>query len=593
MAELRLFWISMWSNSLSSGFAIVMTVFFFIVFLNKILPSLSKIALIGGLPRLYRKNPNILMNVGILGTFFGICIALLNFDPTDIDASVPGLLSGMKLAFTTSVWGVTLSILLHFFDSLSKDKNTVAATSPVETLVEEMQETRKAIVEGFDRVEQTSDEAARQQAEQNAHTVDALEKLQKSLVGEDDASLATRLLHMRQDANDGRKNMEKLLTDSFDGIRAELAQFGKTLAESNSKALLEALREVVSDLNNQLTEQFGENFKELNRAVGDLLTWQEYYRESVGEMQSQFQRCLEGVARCEESLSSIRNHAESIPSTMETLSEILQGLQQQNTQANALLESFAHMRERAGEALPVIQKELIAITDGLSKSVQETGQKVAAFTVDATESMKSAVEDQNKAVRDLTFNQTEALKQASIKHAEDLKAATEVMADQLNAMVTRIGSGLTSSVTETVNGMNEATEKITSTVTSVSDNLKSSTKLFADTLGESVERSTDDMATISRQVQEAVKENSRKLELAIEQALKTTQEVMNKQFSAFDSTMEQELQKAISQLGSHLASLSEKFVEDYTPLTERLAEVVRISEAIGAGSRGGSGSGRY
>jgi hypothetical protein len=33
-------------------------------------------------------------------------------------------------------------------------------------------------------------------------------------------------------------------------------------------------------------------------------------------------------------------------------------------------------------------------------------------------------------------------------------------------------------------------------------------------------------------------------------------------------------------MGSNLASLSNKFVEDYSPLTERLKAVVRLSESV-------------
>jgi len=45
--------------------------------------------------------------------------------------------------------------------------------------------------------------------------------------------------------------------------------------------LVEALRDVIHDFNNKITEQFGDNFKELNEAVGRLLIWQEDYKGFV------------------------------------------------------------------------------------------------------------------------------------------------------------------------------------------------------------------------------------------------------------------------------------------------------------------------
>ena len=56
------------------------------------------------------------------------------------------------------------------------------------------------------------------------------------------------------------------------------------LAESNSKALIIALQEVIRDFNTKITDQFGDNFKQLNQAVGAMLEWQKQYREQVGEM---------------------------------------------------------------------------------------------------------------------------------------------------------------------------------------------------------------------------------------------------------------------------------------------------------------------
>lgn len=520
MESVSLFYGALMESDLSRTFAMIMSGFFIVVSVTLFFPALSGIPLVSTFHRLYRRNPNILMNVGIFGTFFGICIALLHFDDTNIDASVPGLLSGMKLAFATSVLGVGLSILLHLLDSAGNGEKVDAGISPVEAILREMERSRKEIVEELGCVVKNGNESAHRQTEQNRKTVEALEKLQKSLTGEDDASLATCLLHMRQDARDGRKKLEQILTDSFNGIRAELAEFGKTLAESNSRALLEALREVIKDFNTKLTEEFGENFKELNRAVGDLLAWQENYRESIGEMQGQFQRCLEGVILCEESLRSIRDHAERIPVTMETLSSLLQGLEQQNARASELLESFAHMREQAGDALPVIQRELTAMTQELSNSVRDTGKTVAVFT-------------------------------------------------------------------------KEAAEKIASTVTGVSESLETSNKLFADRLNESVERTTDELTNSVRKAREAVEQNARNLENTLDEALQKTRELMNRQFQTLDSTMERELEKVIGQLGSHLTSLSAKFVEDYTPLTNKLAEVVRICEKMGDNSRGISGSGEH
>jgi uncharacterized membrane-anchored protein YhcB (DUF1043 family) len=47
-----------------------------------------------------------------------------------------------------------------------------------------------------------------------------------------------------------------------------------------------------------------------------------------------------------------------------------------------------------------------------------------------------------------------------------------------------------------------------------------------------------------------------------------------------DRAMDAELKKALMTFGQQLAALSEKFVEDYTPLTDRLRDVVNIARKV-------------
>ncbi len=75
---------------------------------------------------------------------------------------------------------------------------------------------------------------------------------------------------MRQESRDGLVTLKT----SFD-------DFLKSAAENNSKALIQALQEVIRDFNAKINEQFGDNFKQLNAAVEKILVWQEKYRQQL------------------------------------------------------------------------------------------------------------------------------------------------------------------------------------------------------------------------------------------------------------------------------------------------------------------------
>ena len=66
---------------------------------------------------------------------------------------------------------------------------------------------------------------------------------------------------------------------------------------------------------------------------------------------------------------------------------------------------------------------------------------------------------------------------------------------------------------------------------------------------------------------------------AMDLHLREVTERIEEQFLRVDAAMDEELCNAMNTFGQQLAALSEKFVEDYTPLTERLREVVNLTRA--------------
>ena len=83
--------------------------------------------------RIIEYFPSIVSTLGVLGTFFGITIGLIGFDTTDLNASIPKLLEGLKTAFFTSLLGMLGSIVLssrvnRLFDkNVASDSETAAA----------------------------------------------------------------------------------------------------------------------------------------------------------------------------------------------------------------------------------------------------------------------------------------------------------------------------------------------------------------------------------------------------------------------------------------------------------------------------------
>lgn len=395
--------------------------------------------------------PATLPALGILGTFLGICIGLLQFNPSTLEQSVPLLLEGMKTAFVTSVVGISLGVLLKLFSTLLGSKREEAST--VDDAIFQM----SASMKGMSAAQTAGNET--------------LARIRASIAGDEDASLVTQLQKLRTETKDANETMVR-----------EFREFAKTMAENNSKALIEALEEVIRDFNTKLTEQFGENFKELNRAVGALLVWQENYKDQVEQwleaakaelqtLRGYVETSAKGLQSAEVSLQSIAHSTSGLPMTVDKLRALIESLQAELELIKQGLGGMAQLRVDASKAIPEVNTKLNAMVEGLRTGVDQMVKNTNA----AVETQDSAVKQQRKQLEDM-----------------------------------------------------------------------------------------------NRQSREA-----------FEKIIRDTGDNLAKQITNLDDTMKEELKRAIEVMGGHLASLSNKFVQDYGPLTDKLRQVVELANGSG------------
>src|SRR5215469_9991846 len=226
-------------------------------------------------PSIAHKAPAFLTTLGILGTFTGIAFGLLDFNTNDIQKSVPELIEGIKTAFWSSAWGILCALTIKvrdiLFDGRTKISEKVSSGATINDLAS------------------------------------LLKGVQQALVGNDESTLIGQIRLARQDSNDRidklSRTIEEAHQDNNDRLKAlsrSLDEFGRTVAENNSRALIDALKDVIREFNEKISEQFGENFKQLNDAVGQILVWQERYRQQMAEMMKQQQIASQNMATATE-----------------------------------------------------------------------------------------------------------------------------------------------------------------------------------------------------------------------------------------------------------------------------------------------------
>ncbi len=554
--------------------------------------------------------------IGVLGTFGGIAIGLFLFDTENIEASVPALLEGLKVAFGSSIVGIIGSIWLKW-NALNRQRKQASSKKPQGATIDDLAETLKDIYE----IQQSEGEETRE----------TLRAIEKSLTGDGDSTVLTQLQKLRTTFSD----KQEALIDAF-------KDFATQMAENNTQALIKALEEVMKDFNAKINEQFGDNFKQLNEAVGRINDWQEQYRQQMDELAAEFRIAADSIEKSRQSLEIIAERSDAIVSSAEKLDPILQTLQDQ-------IEAFSALADNARNAFPIIEGRLNQLTDDFSQAVTKTIDDSHAFmdkqrealgdqsqqlkemventstrlkemtaefsqavtktiddSHDSMDKQREALGDQSQQLKEMVKNtsnhiqrQTEDIFQKTTSRIEEviestfqgLKGTLEDQSEHLKSIVIETKQGLADTlqnqstqletmVKNTSTRLQEMTDEFSQAVTKTIDDSHDSMEDQREALQNFTGVIGDVIRSTSQEIESIVEATNRQLRTETERVFRESAGNITRQIQLLDSALETQLTKSIESLGSQLTSLSKQFVDDYGPLTNQLRNVVRIAEQL-------------
>lgn len=263
----------------------------------------------------FRDYKSIIISTGLLGTFLGILIGLWAFDTMQIKESVPELLNGLKTAFITSVVGMGLAIALGAYEKM------VSSVS----------------VEG-------EEEAYRLMVQQQQ-------------------AMQAELAAMREAMATQHKQMAGLIDKRLRAVE-------RTIAEGASQAVIEALQQTMNDFNNHLINSFGENFKALERSVGDMVRWQQQYRDSIAAFEQTLEKTVSSTQIATETLKDeFRTMAVQNREAFEILARALE--ENSNRSIEAVNKSAKEVYRNFDELIKV-QQHLDTMTQNYARMAEIT-----------------------------------------------------------------------------------------------------------------------------------------------------------------------------------------------------------------------------
>jgi len=548
-------------------------------------------------------TPALLTSLGIFGTFTGIVIGLLAFDPGNIDGSIEGLLEGLKTAFLTSLLGIILSIIyktiqtINIFSTSDQSKGAESATP--EDILEAIKQQGKAI-----------DSLITSIGSDNNNSILSQMKLLRGDINDNQ----NKAFQIQQESTAALNNINGLLvkqSESFssfsDTLWIKMQDFADVLSKSATETVIEALKQVITDFNNNLTEQFGENFKQLNESVKALLVWQENYKQQIEQMTEHYQQGVSAISATEASVLAISNESKVIPQTMTDLKQVMEVNKHQLNELENHLEAFKDMRDKAVEAVPEIRKQIDETVNTLADSVDAANKHYETLLTESDKYIQKHINTSNELLDKFITNAKDGVDTIGLKLIDSAIQVEKVIAlgaDDFTNKIHQTNDGLQKTANDISSQSETIKDHLKDTVTDLNNHVRDmintlvdDSKSLASTLTDANKALATDTSNVRESVVQSIDNMQKRLESSLEDVYSSQTQHMNKvfsnidtglkeqvgktgtavekQLSMIDQSMQQELNQVMNTMGKALGQISNQFVNDYAKLVKQMDEVVK------------------
>ncbi len=306
--------------------------------------------------------PTLISSIGVLGTFAGITLGLINFDPNNLDESIPLLLGGLKTAFFTSLAGMLGSMILSKIVSTGYDDKDKG--------VSDINQAASLITQSVANMEKA-----------NAQKLEAIESTQKQFVAKLDAladkqnGFFSSLLNILQEQS---KNQQEIRTSL--SVIANHANEAKTILGTTNAVTVE-LAASAKEQNHHLETSI-QKLDDLNNAIDGRL---ESITISVGNVEEAVGKQTEAVNSVNENVAEI---VEASTGTYSTQNEIIEEIKKLSP---VIRDEVTEIEEKMSETNVLLTEKFEEFSDLLKKSNTEALVEVMKGVTEEFEKQMNAL----------------------------------------------------------------------------------------------------------------------------------------------------------------------------------------------------------
>lgn len=297
--------------------------------------------------------PTLMSSLGVLGTFAGITMGLINFDPQDLDASIPLLLSGLKTAFFTSLTGMIGSIILSKLVSSGFDQK--------DSGVSDINQAAGLITQSISKMEKSSDQKLDEMSKRLEKFTDSQDNFMNSL---------SKFM-------EAQNKISQSIADSVSAISKTLVNGNLESITKNSEAALSKLDEVKDSITGSADKISASVEGTETALIGQLVAEAALLEGQTSKMDeinntvdSRLESLTISVGNVEESVSS---QADNMKSINENVAEIVEA-------STGTYSTQSEIIDEIKKLSPVIRDEVTEIEEKMKETNELLTEKFDEFS---------------------------------------------------------------------------------------------------------------------------------------------------------------------------------------------------------------------
>ena len=308
--------------------------------------------------------PGMLTGLGILGTFIGLSIGLQHFNTSgsteQMSASIEALMSGIKVAFHTSIFGMVFSLT---FNAVFKRKLYEG-----ESAVQEFSHAFKKYV-----LPDTENNGMNQLISLQAEQLEAMDRMYVRVAEE----------------------LGKIIDPQFDRLNKAVSEFETIMVRNET----EAIRQIVETFITEMNSSLGNSFYQLSESVNEQYKSQKETADLMTDL-------LKTTGSNTATLHTINHETERLVTTLNSYTASIQTIQNELQKTLAGLSS----EDKSARDLILQEKNMLLEQGNIINEFRQAITEIGKYSKDTNENVNEALEEITNGVdymRKLTEKRTQ------------------------------------------------------------------------------------------------------------------------------------------------------------------------------------------